>query len=102
MFRIAPLVEQAAVHTWVQRFHPSFQHLGESRETGNLAHRDLFLTQQFRRSTCRNNVDTLFFEGAREVGNASLVGNGNKGADDFHSRSVGHSERSRGIQLRKP
>jgi len=48
--------------------------------------RDLFLTQQFRRSTGRNNVDTLFFEGAREVGNAGFVGNGNEGALNLHGK----------------
>ena len=88
MFRVASLVEQAAVHTRVQSFHPSFQHLGEPRETGNLADRDLFLTQEFRRATGGNNIDTLFFESAGEVGNASLVGNGNKGADDFHQEGL--------------
>ena len=72
------------MHTRVQRFHPAFQNFGETRKTGYLADRDLFLTQQFRRSTGRNNVDTLFFEGAREIGNASLVRNGNESPLNLH------------------
>jgi hypothetical protein len=70
----------------VQSFHPPFQDLGESCKTGYVAHRNLCLTQKVCRSTGRNNVDTLFFEGAREVGDASLVGNGNEGALNLHEK----------------
>ena len=87
MLRIASLVEQPTVNAGMQSFHSPFQHLGKSRKTGYVPDRDLFLTQQFRRSTGRNNVDTLLVERAREVGNAALVGNGKEGAGDFHGNA---------------
>src|SRR5206468_1830349 len=80
MAGIPPLIEQTAMDARMQSFYTSFQHFRKTGKVGNLPHRYLFFSQQFRRSTGGNNIDALFFESARKFGDAGFLGNGNKGA----------------------
>ena len=81
---IVALIEQAAVHARVQGFDPALQHFRKRGETGNVAHRNFFFPKQFRRAAGGNDIDALTLQGARKIGDAGLVRNGNESAGDLH------------------
>src|SRR4029434_6287561 len=81
---VATQVEQRPVHFWMQRLYPAIEHFGKPGETGNAAHINSRLPQETRCAARGNDFDAPFLELAREIGHASLVGNGDESALDFH------------------
>src|SRR6266436_3932385 len=84
MFGIAAFVKQTSVHARMQSLDPALKHLRKSGEAGNIADRNFFLSQQFKSTPGRNDVDTLSFERARKFSDAAFIGNGNFCSRDFH------------------
>ncbi len=88
MFSVAAFVEQSAVHARMQSFDPPFQDFRERGEARNFSDWNFFLSQQIRRASGGNNIDSLPLERARQFSNAGLVGDGNESAGDLHIQRV--------------
>ena len=57
----------------VQRLHPPAEHLGPSRQIGNIADRDSILAQKTRRAPSRNDLDAERRELPRKISKPALV-----------------------------
>ena len=72
------------INAIVDGYEATIEHFRKSSETGNLAHGNFFLAQQFRGAAGGNDIDALSLKRAGERRDAGLVGNGDERAGDFH------------------
>jgi hypothetical protein len=64
----------------MQRLHSTVQHLGKSRQLADVFDFQASITQRFRGSTSRNQLDSMVSQCAGELNKAGLIGNGKKSA----------------------
>ena len=81
----AAAAEQAAVHHRVQRLDPAVHHFGEAGDVADVAHRQARVAQRFGGAAGGEQFDAQRGQGAREVDQAGLVGNGQQGPADGQS-----------------
>src|SRR5216684_2241497 len=72
------------MNTRVQGLNPAIEDFGIICELRDLAHRNLFATQKFGRAASGNDVHATFLQRTRKRCDASLIGDGNQSARDFH------------------
>jgi hypothetical protein len=82
--------EQPAMHLGVERLDPPVHHFGETGKFGNVLHLEPCFAQRLGGAAGRNKFDAVAGEDMAEIGEAGLIGDGEKRALD---RNVGHAPR---------
>ena len=80
--RILAAMQNAAMHLGMQRLDPAIEHFRKSREFGDVFHGDAGIAQHLGRAPGGDEFDAEAGELAREIHEASLVGNAENGALD--------------------
>src|SRR5262249_46498665 len=73
VLRIVPHRQNAAVHSWVERFDPAVQDLGEAGHLGNVGHGEPRILQRFAGSSRRNQLDAEFTQDTRQIDQSGLI-----------------------------
>ena len=103
---LAALEKNSTVHFGMQRLYAPSQHLGPSREVGDVAHGDAGVPQQLGRAARADNFDPQRSEFTRELDYAGLVINADKRPFDSHpasriARSFGLQQARQCMRLRE-